>query len=44
LGLTHQEVAETIGTSRVTITPLLKQLEQASTIRRVRQRLILIDD
>lgn len=33
-GLTHQQLAEAIGTSRVTITRLLKQLEQAGELQR----------
>ncbi len=43
LRLTHQEIAETIGTSRVTVTRLLKQLEQEGAIRRSRQHLILLN-
>ena len=37
LRLTHQEIAETIGTSRVTVTRLLSELEQSGRIARSRQ-------
>lgn len=42
LQLTHQEIAETLGTSRVTITRLLKTLEQDCFMRRSRQRYVLL--
>ncbi|MGB7413324.1 MAG: Crp/Fnr family transcriptional regulator, partial [Thermosynechococcaceae cyanobacterium] len=42
LQLTHQEIAETLGTSRVTITRLLKTLEQDGFMRRSRKRYLLL--
>ncbi len=44
LQLTHQEIAETIGMTRVTVTRLLNQFEQEGKIRRCRQRLVLLCD
>lgn len=40
--LTHQEIAEAIGTTRVTITKLLNQLEEEGLIRRPRRHFILL--
>lgn len=40
--LTHQEIAETIGTSRVTVTRLLKEFEQQGIIERLNKQFILI--
>ena len=42
LRLTHQDMAETINATRVTVTRLLKQFEQAGKIRRVRYRYELL--
>lgn len=42
LQITHQEIAETLGTSRVTITRLLKQLQQEGVIYRSRKRYLLL--
>ena len=39
--LTHQSIAESIGTSRVTVTRLVKQLEEEGIILRSRKHLIL---
>jgi len=39
--LTHQELAAVIGTSRVTVSRLLKRFEQAGFIRRLRGHIIL---
>lgn len=36
--LTHQQLAEALGTSRVTVTRLLKQLEQAGQLQRPQHR------
>ena len=41
LYLTHQDIAETINTSRVRITELLSQLEREGKIKRSRRNLIL---
>lgn len=41
LRLTHQEIAEVIGTTRVTVTRLLSQLEQEGIIRRRRHFIVL---
>ncbi len=41
LYLTHQEIAETINTSRVRISQLLNQLEREGKIKRARRNLIL---
>ena len=40
--LTHQEIAEAIGTTRVTVTRLLQQFEQAGAIDRNNGRLIVV--
>jgi len=42
--LTHQEIAETIGTSRVTVTRLLRDFEQQNLIQRLPSHQILIQD
>jgi len=42
LRLTHQEIAETLNTSRVTVTRLLNQLEQQGTIQRSGRQWILV--
>jgi len=42
LRLTHQELAEAIGTTRVTITRLLKDFEQQESIRRVRGHIVIL--
>lgn len=44
LRLTHQELAEAIGTSRVTVTRLLKQLEREKFISRLHRYLIVLHD
>lgn len=44
LPLTHQQLAETIGSTRVTVTRLLEQLEQAGLIWRIRRRIVLLSD
>lgn len=41
LRLTHQDIAETIGTSRVTVTRLINQLEREGRIQRSHRHLIL---
>lgn len=41
LRLTHQDVAETLGTTRVTVTRLLSQLEREGRIQWVDQHLLL---
>jgi CRP-like cAMP-binding protein len=41
LRLTHQDIAETIGTTRVTVTRLINQLEQEGRIQRSHRHLIL---
>lgn len=41
LRLTHQEIAEVIGTTRVTVTRLLKQFEREAIITS-RRRLIIL--
>jgi CRP-like cAMP-binding protein len=40
--MTHQEIAETLGTSRVTVTRLLKALEEDGFMRRSRKRYLLM--
>ena len=40
--LTHQEIAETIGTTRVTVTRLLKEFEQQGIIERLNKQFILL--
>jgi len=42
LRLTHQEIAEVIGTTRVTVTRLLSQFEQEGIIYRSRRHLIVL--
>jgi len=42
LRLTHQEIAETLGMTRVTVTRLLNQFERDGMIQRYRQRLIVL--
>jgi len=42
LRLTHQEIAETVGMNRVTVTRLLNQFERDGLIRRYRQYLIVL--
>ncbi len=42
--LTHQEMAEILGTTRVTVTRLLKQFEEQGTIERLARQLILLQN
>jgi len=42
LRLTHQEIAETTGMTRVTVTRLLNQLEREGKICRCREHLVLV--
>jgi CRP-like cAMP-binding protein len=42
LRLTHQELADTIGTSRITVTKLLNSFERASLISRYRNKTIIL--
>jgi CRP-like cAMP-binding protein len=42
LGLTHQDLAELLGTTRVTITRLIHQLEQQGMIDRLPRKQILV--
>ena len=42
LRLTHQEIAEVVGTTRVTVTRLLSQFEQEGIIYRPRRHLIVL--
>ncbi len=44
LRLTHQAIAETIGTTRVTVTRLLKELETAGEIHRQQRHYIILSD
>jgi CRP-like cAMP-binding protein len=44
LRLTHQELAEAIGTSRVTVTRLLNQFEREKFITRLHRHLIVLHD
>jgi len=44
LRLTHQEIAETTGMARVTVTRLLNQFEREGRLCRCRQQLILLSD
>ena len=44
LRLTHQELAELIGTTRVTVTRLLNQFEEEGRISRPRRHCILLHD
>lgn len=41
LGITHQEIAEVINTTRVSVTRLLQQFEEEGMLRRHERRLIL---
>ncbi|MBR8834631.1 MAG: Crp/Fnr family transcriptional regulator [Stigonema ocellatum SAG 48.90 = DSM 106950] len=41
LHITHQEMAEVLNTTRVTITRLLQQLEEEGTLSRYKRRIIL---
>ncbi len=43
LPLTHQELAEVIGTTRVTVTKLINQLEQEGIITRPRRNFIILN-
>ena len=43
LHLTHQEIAETIGTTRVTITRLMKELQQEEVLRWSKQSRLLLN-
>ena len=40
--LTHQEIAESIGTTRVTVTRLLKEFEQQGIIERLNRQFIIL--
>jgi CRP-like cAMP-binding protein len=42
LGLTHQDLAELLGTTRVTITRIITQLEQQGMINRLPRKQILV--
>ncbi len=44
LGLTHKDLAELIGTTRVTITRLISQLEQQGMIDRLPHKQILVQE
>lgn len=44
LRLTHQAIAELIGTTRVTVTRLLKELEVAGEIQRQQRHYIILSD
>ncbi len=44
LPMTHQEIAEAIGTSRVTVTRLLQRFETEGTISRPRRQSILLSE
>lgn len=41
LSLTHQEIAEVLSTTRITVTRVLKQLEQEGRIKRFRRHIVL---
>lgn len=41
LGVTHQEIAEAINTTRVSVTRILQQLETEGMLRRYQRRLVL---
>jgi CRP-like cAMP-binding protein len=41
LPITHEEIAETIGTTRITVTRMLQQFEAEGKLRREKRRLIL---
>jgi len=40
--LTHQQLAETLGAKRVTVTTILQQLETEGKLRRQRRRLVVV--
>jgi CRP-like cAMP-binding protein len=42
LPLTHQELADIMGTTRVTVTRLINQLEQEGIISRPRRHIIIV--
>ncbi len=42
LRITHQEIAEVLGTTRVTVTRLLKQFEQERIIARHGNRIVVL--
>jgi CRP-like cAMP-binding protein len=44
LKLTHQELADTIGTTRITVTKLLNSFERAALISRYRKKTIILHD
>ena len=44
LRLTHQDIADLIGLTRVTVTRLLKDLEKQGIIQRVQRQFIVLDD
>jgi len=44
LRLTHQDIAELIGSTRVTITRLLNDLEKQGIIKRVQRQFIVLHD
>ena len=41
LNVTHQDIAEVLNTTRVTVTRLLQQLEEEGTVLRHKRRIIL---
>jgi CRP-like cAMP-binding protein len=44
LRLTHQEISETIGTTRVTVTRLLNEFEKQGVIQRLPRKFIVLQD
>lgn len=42
LNVTHQDIAEVLNTTRVTVTRLLQQLESEGTVLRHKRRIILL--
>jgi CRP-like cAMP-binding protein len=44
LGLTHQEIAEILGTSRVTVTRFLNNFEQQGIIQRLPNKVIILKE
>jgi CRP-like cAMP-binding protein len=44
LRLTHQEIAEIMGTTRVTVTRLLKELETQGIIQRLPRKFIVLHE
>jgi CRP-like cAMP-binding protein len=44
LRLTHQEIAEILGTTRVTITRLLNEFEQRGAIKRLPRQFIVLQE